>query len=179
MADDENFLALVRDQVRHGLTTAQQYLAAAVYFDTERLPELAAQAYAHSHDNHGHAMRMVQYLLDRDARVSIGGLDEIRSEFGSPRDAIAFLLEREQRTADQISALAAAARDCDDYLGEQFTQWFLKEQVGDIAEMSTLLAVLDRQGNLFDVEEFVRRELTRAVSADNTAPRMAGQVRKY
>ncbi|WP_336084703.1 ferritin [Nocardia sp. SSK8] len=174
MGEDRVFPDMLRDQVRHGLTTAQQYLAAAVYFDAQRLPELAAQTYARSAENRGHAMRMVQYLLDREAGVSIGGLDEIRSEFDSPRAAIAFLLDRERTTTAQISALVAAARESSDFLGEQFMQWFLREQIDDVAEMDTLLTVLDRQDNLFDVEEFIRRELTGAVPVDNTAPRMAG-----
>ncbi|MFD4429315.1 ferritin [Nocardia sp. NPDC058497] len=174
MAEDRSFIELLRDQIRHGLTAAQQYLAAAVYFDTQRLPELAAQTYARSAQSRGHAMRMVQYLLDRDISVTIGGLDEVRSEFDSPRAAIAFLLDRERATTAQISGLAAAARTAQDYLGEQFVQWFLKEQVADVAEMSTLLTVLDRQQNLFDVEEFIRRELAGKVPVDNAAPKMAG-----
>ncbi|APE32700.1 bacterioferritin [Nocardia mangyaensis] len=174
MSEDRSFNALLRDQIRHGLTTAQQYLSAAVYFDGKRLPELAAQTYARSAQNRGHAMRMVQYLLDRDAPVAIGGLDEVRSEFDSPRAAIAFLLDREQATTARISALAATARTANDFLGEQFMQWFLGEQVTDVAEMTTLLAVLDREGNLFDVEEFIRRELASAVAPDSSAPRMAG-----
>ncbi|WP_278260838.1 ferritin-like domain-containing protein [Nocardia sp. AG03] len=174
MAEDRTFPDMLRDQIRHGLTSAQQYLAAAVYFDAQRLPELAAQTYARSTANRGHALRMVQYLLDRDAGVRIGGLDEIRSDFDSPRAAIAFLLDRERTTTAQISALAAAARDSGDFLGEQFIQWFLREQIDDVAEMDTLLTVLDRQDNLFDVEEFIRRELTGSVPVDNTAPRMAG-----
>lgn len=174
MADNSAFVELLREQIRHGLTTAQQYLAAAVYFDGKRLPQLAAQTYARSAENRGHALRMVQYLLDREVPVSIGGLDEVRSEFDSPREAIAFLLAREQAITEQISALAAAARAAEDFLGEQFMQWFLAAQVNDVAEVTTLLAVLDRQGNLFDVEEFIRRELTGAVATDSTAPRMAG-----
>ncbi|MFD6454788.1 ferritin, partial [Nocardia sp. NPDC060220] len=115
-----------------------------------------------------------QYLLDRDVPISIGGLGEVRSEFDSPRAAIAFLLDRERVTTAQISALTAAARDTNDFLGEQFMQWFLGEQVDDVAGMTTLLTVLDRQDNLFDVEEFIRRELRGAVRVDTTAPRMAG-----
>ncbi|MFC4124029.1 ferritin [Nocardia rhizosphaerae] len=175
MAEDVSFADLLRAQIRHGLTAAQQYLSAAVYFDCQRLPELAGQAYARSARSRGHAMRMVQYLLDRDIAVSIGGLDEIDAEFESPRAAIACLLDRERRTTAQVSSLAAAAREAGDYLGEQFVQWFLHAQVTDVAEMSTLLAVLDRQHNLFQVEEFIRRELAGAVMVDKTAPRMAGQ----
>ncbi|MEU5406348.1 ferritin [Nocardia asteroides] len=174
MSEDRSFIELLREQIRHGLTASQQYLAAAVYFDAQRLPQLAGQTYARSAENRGHAMRMVQYLLDRDVAVTIGGLDKVREEFDSPRAAIAYLLDRERVTTGQISALAAAARSAEDYLGEQFMQWFLQEQVADVAEISTLLTVLDRQENLFDVEEFIRRELAGAVAVDNTGPKMAG-----
>jgi bacterioferritin B len=174
MRENPSFTELLRDQVRAGLTAAHQYLAAAVYFDEQDLPELAGQTYARSAANHGHAMRMVQYLLDRDVPIRIGGLGEVRSEFDSPRAAIAFLLDCERVTTTQISALAAAARDSNDFLGEQFVQWFLAAQVDDVAAMTTLLTVLDRQNNLFDVEQFIRRELRDTVRVDTTAPRMAG-----
>ncbi|MFE1594527.1 ferritin [Nocardia sp. NPDC058705] len=174
MAQNSTFPELLRDQIRVGLTTAHQYLAAAVYFDAQDLPELAGQTYARSTASHGHSMRMVQYLLDRDAPITIGGLDEVRSEFDSPRAAISFLLERQRVTTGQLTALVAAARDSNDFLGEQFMQWFLAEQVDDVAGLTTLLTVLDRQDNLFDVEEFIRRELRGTVHVDTTAPRMAG-----
>ncbi|GGK55274.1 ferritin [Nocardia camponoti] len=174
MATDGSFAQLLRTQIRNQLTLAQQYLAAAVYYDSLDLPQLAGQTYPRSTENHGHAMRMVQYLLDRDEPVSIGGIDEVVSEFDSPRAAMAYLLECEHVTTKQITELAAAARTANDYLGEQFMQWFLKEQVADVAELITLVRVLDRDGNLFDVELFIERELTPVVGIDNTAPRMAG-----
>src|SRR3712207_7856535 len=50
-------------------------------------------------------------------------------------------------------------RSEDDYKGEQFMQWFLKEQVEEVAQMTTLLNVVRRaNGNLFDVENFLARE---------------------
>ena len=39
-------------------------------------------------------------------------------------------------------------------------QWFLKEQVEEMALMTTLVRVADRAGaNLFDLENFVAREI--------------------
>ena len=39
-------------------------------------------------------------------------------------------------------------------------QWFLKEQVEEVASMTTLLTIVDRAGdNLFDIEDFVAREM--------------------
>ncbi|WP_378735672.1 ferritin [Nocardia brasiliensis] len=176
--DAQPFPRLLRAQIRHGFTAAQQYLAAAVYFDSNRLPQLAKHCYDKSGEQRGHALRMVQYLLDRDLDVQIAGLDEIQSTFESPRAAIAFLLETEQNRSKQITGLARAARESNDYLGERFIQWFLKEQVEDVARMTTVLAVIERSaGNLFDVEDFLARELRAPRRIDNATPRMAGAAK--
>ncbi|MBF6465551.1 ferritin [Nocardia beijingensis] len=175
---DESFPDLLRTQIRQGFTSAQQYLAAAVYFDARRLPRLAGHAYGQSREHYGNALRMVQYLLDRDLPVQIGGLGAITSTFESPRGAIALLLELEQDRSTRISGLARAARNAGDYLGEQFVRWFLEEQVKDVARMTTLLSVIDRaDGQLFDVEEFVAREMRTRPHTEIPAPKMAGAAR--
>jgi bacterioferritin B len=112
--------------------------------------------------------------LDRDIDVEIPGVDAVRNGFGSPREALSQALDQERGVTEQITALAAAARDEHDYLGEQFIQWFLKEQVEEVASMTTLLRIADRAGaNLFDLEAFVAREMTSAAT-DPTAPTAAG-----
>lgn len=172
------FSDLLRAQIQHGLTGSQQYLAAAVYFDANRLPQLAKISYAASGAIRGHALRMIQHLLDRDLEVQVGDLDEVRPTFESPSAAVSFLLETEHTRTAQITALTKAARESGDYLGERFTQWFLKEQVQDVSRMTTVLTVLDRAaGNLFDVEEFLARELRAPHRVDISAPKMAGAAK--
>ncbi|MFI7004019.1 ferritin [Nocardia sp. NPDC050175] len=175
---DQPFPTLLSTQIRRGFTAAQQYLAAAVYLDSNRLPQLAKHCYAKSDEQRAHALRMVQYLLDRDLGIQIGGLDEVRSTFESPRAAIAFLLATAQTRSGQITGLARAARQSGDYLGERFIQWFLKEQVDEVAKMTTLLTVIDRStSDLFDVEDFIARELRAPQRVDNATPRMAGAAK--
>lgn len=54
-------------------------------------------------------------------------------------------------------------------------QWFLKEQVEEVATMTTLRTIAERaKGNLFDLENFVERELNVADGKDATAPPAAG-----
>ena len=67
---------------------------------------------------------------------------------------IALALEQEKRVTEQISALAATARREGDYPSEQFMQWFIKEQVEEVATMSDLLAVVRRNhDDIEDIEE--------------------------
>jgi len=169
------FHELLRTQIRNEFTASQQYTAVAVYCDDQDLPQLAAHFYAQSLEERNHAMGMVQYLLDNDLQVSIPGIDEVRSEFDSLSDVVELVLRQEQTVTDQIATLARTARDEGDYLGEQFMQWYLKEQVEEVASMTTLLRIVRRAGdNLFHIEDFVAREMKSVVGQDPTAPPAAG-----
>jgi ferritin len=168
------FHALLQEQIYNEFTSAQQYIAIAVYFDGADLPQLAKHFYSQAVEERNHAMMLVQHLLDRDVRVEIPGVDRVRNQFDRPRDALALALDQERAVTDQVSRLAAVARDEGDHLGEQFMQWFLQEQIEEVALMTTLLRVADRAGaNLFDLENFVAREVGSA-PAGMGAPHAAG-----
>jgi ferritin len=176
MNNESTFPKLLLDQVRAEFTASQQYTAVAVWLDSEDLPRLAAHFYAQAMEERNHAMIMVQYLLDKDLPVAIPGVSNVRNEFDSVREVVELALEQEKEVTEQITTLARTARDQGDYVGEQFMQWFLKEQVEEVSSMSTLLRVVDRAGeNLFHIEDFVARELTPASDTpDPTAPHAAG-----
>jgi ferritin len=168
------FHQLLQEQIRCEFTAAQQYTAIAVYFDGEDLPQLAGRFYAQAVEERNHAMMLVQYLLDRGADVEIPGTDAVRNKFDKPREALALALELERGVTEQISRLASVAREENDYLGEQFMQWFLKEQVEEVALMSTLVRIADRAGDdLFHLEGFVAREVVPG-GPDAGAPPAAG-----
>lgn len=175
MSEEPKFLSLLREQIRNEFIASQQYTAVAVYLDDQDLPQLAAHFYAQSLEERNHAMSMVQYLLDTDQPVHIPGVDDVRNDFSSVEDVVRLALAQEKAVTAQITALARTARDEGDYLGEQFMQWFLKEQVEEVASMSTLLTVVQRAGeNLFHIEDFVARELGKTVTTDPTTPPAAG-----
>ena len=172
--DKTKFHALLQEQIYHEFTNSQQYIAMAVYFDGADLRQLAKHFYVQAVEERNHAMMLVQYLLDRDARVEVPGVEGVRNTFDTPRDALALALDQERLVTEQVSRLAAVARDEGDYLGEQFVQWFLKEQVEEMALMTSLVRVADRAGaNLFDLENFVAREIDSARNVAD-APAVAG-----
>ncbi|BBW99813.1 ferritin BfrB [Mycolicibacterium moriokaense] len=173
-AQETKFNALLQEQIRSEFGAAQQYIAMAVYFDADDLPQLAKHFYAQAVEERNHAMMLVQYLLDRDVHVEIPGVDEVCNSFATPRDALAMALDLERTVTEQVSRLAGVARDEGDYLGEQFMQWFLAEQVEEVARMTTLVRIADRAGaNLFHLEDFIAREMATA-AIDPAAPKAAG-----
>jgi ferritin len=172
---NSDFHVLLREQVRHEFTASQQYIAIAVFFDGADLPQLAARFYAQANEERGHAMMMIQYLLDKDLEVRVPGVDDVVFEFSKVREPVELALAQEQKVTEQITTLARTARDTGDYLGEQFMQWFLAEQIEEMAAMTTLLTIVDRAGdNLFHIEDFVAREMNKGAEKSVGAPRAAG-----
>jgi ferritin len=169
------FHQALQDQVRNEFTASQQYVALAVWFDDQDLPRLARHFYRQALEERNHALMIVQYLLDNDIQPAIPGVDGPRNDFTEAAELIELALNQERRVTDEVIALAKSARDEDDYKGEQFMQWFLKEQVEEVAQMSTLLNVVKRaNGNLFDVENYLARESIGDAGTDPLAPRAAG-----
>lgn len=176
MAETPTFASLLRDQVGNEFDAHQQYIALAIWFDRSSLPRLAAHFYRQALEERNHAMMIMQYALDRDMVIEIPGVNSPRNDFVQAREPVALALEQEKAVTDQIVTLAKTARDEGDYVGEQFMQWFLEEQVEEVSSMSTLLSVVDRAGdNLFHVEEFLARETVGDAGGPNgNAPRAAG-----
>lgn len=161
-------------QIGNELAAHNQYLACAVYYDDKTMPQMAAFFYAQALEERDHAMMMVQYLLDTDSEVLIPGVDAPKATFEDVVAPVALALDQEKRVTEQINGLLRIARDESDFASEQFMQWFIKEQVEEIATMSDLLAVVSRnRDDIEDIEEYVAREQKTGV-ADPTAPRIAG-----
>jgi bacterioferritin B len=171
----QQFVSELNDQIGREYGAHQQYVAVAVYYDALTLPQLAAFFYRQAIEERGHAMMMVQYLLDAGETPRIPGVSEPRNEFADVVEPIRIALEQERRVTDEISGLAAIAREANDYVSEQFTQWFLKEQVEEVATMSDLLAIAERAGGRWsDIEDFIAREHPGDESGDPTSPTPAG-----
>lgn len=170
------FNDLLSLQIGNEFAASQQYVAVAVWFANQDLPQLAKYFYRQSVEERNHAMMMVQYMLDRDVRVEVPGVPAVRNDFASVTEPLALALQQEKEVTRSIEGLFRAARAEDDALGEQFMLWFLKEQVEEVAAMTTLLNIAERADNLFDIENFIARETVGDGGRDSSGPEAAGGI---
>jgi len=169
------FVERLNEQVGHEFAASQQYVAVAVYYDAETLPRLSSFFYAQAVEERNHAMMMLQYLLDAGEAATVPGTAAPRTDFGDVVEPVRIALDQERKVSDQIAALAGVARESGDYQSEQFMQWFLKEQVEEVATMSDILRVVERgRENPLLVEEYLAREAPADEGHDPTAPPAAG-----
>jgi bacterioferritin B len=165
----------LNEQVGHEFAASQQYVAIALHYDAQTLPRLAAHFYRQAVEERNHAMMIVQYLLDADARVAIPGVAEPQTEFADVVEPVRLALEQEKRVTEQISDLAKLARTEGDLVGEQFLHWFLQEQREEVSSMGALLTVVERsKDNVMLIEDYLARETVGDGGDDAGAPPAAG-----
>jgi len=171
----KSFADALNEQISNEFAASQQYVGAAVYYDAETLPRLAAFFYRQALEEREHAMMMVQYLLDVGEEVRIPDIKAQQTSYADGSQPVKMALEQEKRVSEEIFSLFELARELKDYRAEQFLTWFLKEQVEEVALMSDLLNVVERsRENLLLAEEYIARESLGEESEDPTAPPMAG-----
>ncbi len=170
------FISKLNAQVANEFAAEQQYIAIAIYFDNETLPQLAAVFYQQAIEERNHAMMMLQYLMDRGADVVVPAVEGPKNGFADIVEPVALALAQEERVAQQITELTRSARENFDFTSEEFTLWFLKEQVEEISKMNDLLKVVQRaKENPLLAEEFISREaFGKSAGGDTDAPPAAG-----
>jgi ferritin len=168
------FPQALNEQIAREFAASQQYVAIAVYYDSQTLPQLAGHFYRQAVEERNHAMMMVQYLLDAGETAVIPAVEAPKTTFEDTVEPVALALDQEKRVTEEIAALVKLARDEGDLVGEQFLHWFLEEQREEVASMSSLLATVARaRDNLLLVED----HLARTAGADegvSQAPPAAG-----
>lgn len=169
------FGAALSEQVAYEFAASQQYVAIAVHYDGQTLPQLAAHFYRQSVEERNHAMMIVQYLLDADLETAIPGVAAPQTSFADVVAPVALALEQEQRVTAQIADLVKLAREEGDFVGEQFLYWFLQEQREEVSSMTALLQVVERsRDNVMLIEEYLARESGGANPLEAGAPPAAG-----
>jgi ferritin len=155
----ERFLAALNEQIAREFAAAHQYVAVGNFYAAETFPRLASFFYDQAKEEREHAMKMVSYILDRDATPDIGAIEAPRQEFGDHVEPIKIALEQERKVTVRINELFEIARDTRDFESEQFLHWFLEEQVEEEASMTDLLAVAERTRAVpMLLEEYLARD---------------------
>jgi len=168
------FTERLNEQIGNEFSASQQYVAMAVNYDDQTLPQLAAFFYRQAVEERNHAMIMVQYLLDVGETPTIPAVPAPTRDFGDVVEPVRQALEQERKVSEQIHALMREAREAHDYASEQFVLWFVKEQVEEVATMSSLLDVAERcRDDVMELEEYVAREQGSSQD-DPSAPPAAG-----
>jgi ferritin len=131
-------------QIRRELEAGYLYLSMSNYFEEENLPGFARWMRAQSEEEREHALRIVDHLQDRDARVTFEELESPHAEWDSPLDAVRSALEHEKKVSGHIHDLYDLAQEKGDHPARVMLEWFVEEQVEEERTFGDLVNHLER-----------------------------------
>jgi len=130
----------INAQIKNELQAHYNYLGMSAHFESTPYRGFATWMRIQSTEEYGHAMKLYEYLVERDAGVELSAIDAPQIKFGPrPVDVFQASLSNEQEVTVQINNLYDLAQREKDFTTLQFLTWFLQEQVEE--EHSVLLMV--------------------------------------
>lgn len=146
-------------QIGMEFAAAMKYDAMGAHFDAEALPQLAQRYFAQAAEERVHAQKFLRYVLDAGGRVRIPAIPAPQAEFDTAEAAAQAALESELAVTKSINQLMDLAIADSDHATAAMLQWFVSEQVEEVATADQLLRIIQRAGehNLLLVEDFLAK----------------------
>ncbi|MGB8645040.1 MAG: ferritin [Anaerolineae bacterium] len=136
----------INEQIRAEMYSANLYLSMSAYFEANNLPGLANWMRVQFQEEQSHALKFFDYLFERGGRGVIGALDQPPSDFESPLDIFQKAYAHEQKVTGLINKLYELALKENDYPSQFLLQWYIKEQVEEEKNASTIVEELKQIG---------------------------------
>ena len=147
----------INEQIGREFGASLQYLSIAGHFQIQKLTLLAKLFFDQAEEEKIHALKFVHYVLDTQGELHIPAIAEPKPSFNSAEEAAQAALTWEMEVTGQINHLMNLAVSQNDYLAQNFLQWFVDEQLEEVMKMEQLLSVIRRAGerNLLMVEAYL------------------------
>ncbi len=147
------------DQIKHEIGSAYLYLSMAAWFDNIGWDGMASWMKVQVQEEMVHAMKFYTYIVDREGKVGLQGLEQPQMEWASPLDAFQAAYKHEQFVTSRIQTLAKVSAEENDYISRPLIDWFLNEQIEEEASTSKIVQQLDRIGSSTEGLTMLDREL--------------------
>lgn len=134
-------------QVNLEFGSAYLYLSMAAYFDAQSLDGFSQWMKEQAKEEVMHAMKIYQYILDREGEVTMLAIAQPITKFSSVLEVFEKALEHERKLADALNDLAGITLQVKDNTSHAFLEWFLNEQVEEVATASTICDKIRLIGN--------------------------------
>jgi ferritin len=139
--------AKLNEQITHEMNASQKYLAIACAFDDMGLKGLAQRFREQSDEERGHALKILDYVLEVGGKVALQALAQPKGDYASVLAAIEAAVESELTVTRQINDLVDLAEKEKDHATRSFLQWFVDEQVEEVSSMSHMAQLARMAGN--------------------------------
>jgi ferritin len=128
--------------------SAQLYLAMSAHCESKSFRGFAHWLRVQAQEETAHALKLVNFVLDRGGKLELKALSAPPTEFGGITQVFEKILEHERSITGSINALFELSRQEKDYASEITLQWYVTEQVEEESTVGQILDQLRAVGEL-------------------------------
>lgn len=144
---DDGLERAFNDQIQLEFASAYTYLQMSAWCEAQDLTGFAAWMRGQWAEESQHALKFVDFVLERDGVVTLQPVDAPPADFASPLDVMERAHAHEQVVTAAIGRLYALAQERGDFSSLALLQWFLTEQVEEEASVRQIVAELRMVGD--------------------------------
>jgi ferritin len=153
----------LNQQIGNEMNAAHTYLGMAYSFDSMGLKIFGKRFMQQADEERVHALKIAKFIVDVGAKVHFGAIAAPRDNYPTVRGALEAALQSELTVTRQINDLVALAESEKDYASRSFLEWFVDEQVEEVASVTEMLQLVSLAGeqNVFQVENRIARMMAK------------------
>jgi ferritin len=140
-------LEAIVTQISNEFSASFSYLGMAAWCEHHNFLGAGAWLRAQSSEEHGHGMRLLNFVLARNHPVRLQAIAAPVSDFGSLGDVFERALAQEQGVSKQIDALYELAFQEKMFSAMAELQWFITEQVEEEKTVREIVAKMKMVGH--------------------------------
>ncbi|MFP4520957.1 MAG: ferritin [Fibrobacterota bacterium] len=137
----------LNSQINAEIYSGYLYLSMQAYFESLGLPGMSNWMSCQSKEEMVHAMKIYDYINERNGRVILSAIETPQTEWSSPSEAFEAAYAHEQKVTALINGLVDIAIKESDHATNNFLQWFVSEQVEEEASVSAVIDKIKLMGD--------------------------------
>lgn len=126
---NEKVLKALNEQIKHEFYSSFLYYSIASYMENIPLDGFGKWFRKQAQEEHEHAIKIFNYIIDRNIHVDLQAIDKPTVKFNSIEDVFQQALDHEKKVTTYIHKLYELAIHEKDHATAVFLQWFITEQV--------------------------------------------------
>jgi ferritin len=130
------------EQLNHEFYSAYLYLAMSAYCNSIDFNGAAVWFKAQYQEEHMHATKIYNYLIDHDVHVVLDAIGKPPSEFGTILEVFKSSLAHERLMSRRLNELSDKALKEKDHATYNLLQWFVIEQVEEESTVGDIISKL-------------------------------------
>jgi ferritin len=136
-------LESLNKQINAELYSSYLYLSMAAGFENRNLRGLAKWLKVQAKEEHAHALKFFEFVLQRGGKVALAAIDAPPTEWKSAPAAFKDVAAHEVKVTGMIHNLVELAAREKDHATSSMLKWFVDEQVEEEANANEILAKLE------------------------------------